>query len=290
MKPYIFALCANLSFALGSVFFAHYARRISSLWMNSVKASVALVCFLIAVLVTSGFHNISFFNFSVFFISGFLALGIGDLFLLQSFKELGPGRTMVLFGFQPLIIGGLSFFIFDQRILGEKLFAIIFLILCLTTFSVEIRKRTGHWDVKNLSIAFLAILIDAVGVIITRFAFDMNESINAFEGNFYRCFGAVFAYFLINFFKPIHFRKTFLSLSLTSRGYVVFGSFMGTFLSLGFYLEALKTGHLASISAISITAVMFASLFESIWERKMPSKYLVIAFIFFGIGMWILLT
>lgn len=290
MKPYIFALCANLSFALGSVFFAHYSRRISSLWMNCVKATVALICFFVAVLLSSGFHEISILNFSVFFISGFLALGIGDLFLLQSFKVLGPGRTMVLFGFQPLIIGGLSFFIFDQRILGEKLFAIIFLILCLTTFSYEIRRRTGHWDLRNLLIAFFAILIDAIGVIITRYAFDMNESINAFEGNFYRCLGAVFAYVLINFFKPIHFRKTFLNLSLASRGYVIFGSFMGTFLSLAFYLEALKTGHLASISAISITAVMFASLFESIWERKMPSKLFYLAFLFFAVGMWILLT
>ena len=197
---------------------------------------------------------------------------------------------MVLFGFQPLIIGGISFFLFDQRILGEKLFAVIFLILCLMTFSYEIRKRTGTWDIYNLSIAFAAILIDAIGVIISRYAFDMNESITAFEGNFYRCFGAVCAYGVIRIFKPIHLVSTFKSLDAKSRGYVLLGAFLGTFLSLAFYLQAIKTGHLASISAISITAVMFASLFESIWERRLPSKFLLIAFVFFGIGMWILLT
>ncbi len=289
MKPYVFALCANLSFALGSVFFAHYSRRVSSLWMNCVKALVAVFCFFIAIIATSGFHSISTLNFLIFFLSGFLALGIGDLFLLESFKRLGPGRTMVIFGFQPLIIGSLSYIFFGQTISSEKLFAVIFLILCLLTFSLEIRKRTGTWEVKNLLIAFAAILIDAIGVIITRYAFNMNDSINGFEGNFYRCLGALFAYFCLSFIMPIHLKKIFMSFSRSSKFYVCLGAFLGTFLSLGFYLEALKTGHLASISAISITAVMFASIFESIWERKKPSVFLLIALIFFGIGMWILL-
>lgn len=290
MEPYVYALCANLSFALGSVFFAHFSRRFSSLWMNCVKANVGLFCFLIVILLTSGFHDISPVNFAIFFISGFLALGIGDLFLLEAFKQLGPGRTMVLFGFQPLIIGGLSFIFFNQVISGERIYAVIFLILCLLTFSYEIRKRTGQWDVKNIGIAFIAILIDAIGVIISRYAFNMNEEITAFEGNFYRCFGAVCAYILISFFKPIKLVETFKSLSRKTIGYVILGAFLGTFLSLAFYLQAIKTGHLASISAISITAVMFASLFESIWEKKMPSKFLFIAFVFFGVGMWILLS
>lgn len=289
MKPYVFALCANLSFALGSVFFAHYSRRVSSLWMNCVKAIVAVICFFMAIIFTSGFHSISAFNFLIFFISGFLALGIGDLFLLESFKRLGPGRTMVIFGFQPLIIGSLSYFFFDQTISSDKLFAVIFLILCLLTFSLEIKKKTGSWEGNSLMIAFTAILIDAIGVIITRYAFNMNETINAFEGNFYRCLGAIFAYFCLNFIRPIHLKKTFLSFTWSSRFYVCLGSFLGTFLSLGFYLQALKIGHLASISAISITAVMFASIFESLWERKKPSIFLLVAFIFFGIGMWILL-
>ena len=289
MKPYIFALCANLSFALGSVFFTHYSRRVSSLWMNSIKAYVGVGCFFIAVLFTSGFHSISFTTFIIFFISGFLALGIGDLFLLESFKLLGPGRTMVLFGFQPLIIGSLSFLVFDQSISSRKLVAVIFLILCLLTFSFEIRKNTGSWEFRNLLIAFTGILIDAVGVIIIRYAFDLNEQITGFEGNVYRCLGAITAYFCISFIKPIQFKENFVKFSFESRFFVLLGAFIGTFLSLGFHLEAVKIGHLASISAISITAVIFASLFECIWERRKPSWYLLVALFYFGIGMYILL-
>jgi uncharacterized membrane protein len=131
--------------------------------------------------------------------------------------------------------------------------------------------------------------IDAIGIIITRYAFDMNKNLNAFEGNFYRCIGAVVAYIVLSRFIKIDFTKNMKSLSLNSKLYILLGCFLGTFLSLAFYLEAIKTGHLASVAAMAITGVIFASFFECIWEKKLPSKYLIIAFGFFGIGMWFLL-
>jgi drug/metabolite transporter (DMT)-like permease len=131
--------------------------------------------------------------------------------------------------------------------------------------------------------------IDAIGVTITRFAFDMNASITGFEGNFYRCIGALFAYGLIRIYSPIEFRSRFKSLNIKSRSFVTLGAIFGTFLSLAFYLEAIKTANLASISAIAITSVIFSSLFEAFWDKKWPSLYLYVSFIFFGIGMYFIL-
>jgi drug/metabolite transporter (DMT)-like permease len=131
--------------------------------------------------------------------------------------------------------------------------------------------------------------LDAIGITITRVGFDMNNSLTAFEGNLYRCFGALAAYFIISFFFPIQFKQRFFSLSHSSKLMVSIGALFGTFISLALYLEAIKTAHLASISAIAITSVMFSSIFESIWERKLPSKYLWIAFVSFGFGMYFIL-
>lgn len=289
MEPVFYALGANISFALGSIFFVFYARKFSSLWLNTFKAAIATICFFIAVMCTSGFHPISLSNFSIFLLSGFFALGLGDLFLVKGFAILGAGRTMILFGFQPLIIGFLSFVLFDQVVAGDRLYAIIFFILCLITFSYENFKKTGSWEVKGLVFAFLGMAIDAVGVIVTRHAFDMNANISAFEGNLYRCLGALGAYVIINRFRKINFFSNLRQLTMTSRAYVSLGAFLGTFLSLAFYLQAIKTGHLATVSAISITSVLFASIFEGIWERKLPTPYLWYSLIFFGVGMYILI-
>lgn len=290
METYIlYALGANMSFALGSQFFTHYARKFSSLWMNTFKAVVACIFFFATILVTDGFHEISSVNFLIFFVSGFIALGIGDLFLIQSFSVIGPGRTMLLFGFQPVVVGLISFIVFDQVVQTNKLLGIFFFILCLFTFSYESFKQKGRWEIHGLIYACLGMFIDGVGIIITRLAFDMNSTITGFEGNFYRCIGAIFCYILISRFKRIDFVPKFTTLRTHSKLMVIIGAVFGTFLSLAFYLEAIKTAHLATVSGIAITSVIFSSLFEAIWEKKLPSIYLLISFVFFSCGMYFIL-
>jgi drug/metabolite transporter (DMT)-like permease len=216
--------------------------------MNTFKAVVASIFFLAAILVTDGFTSLSFLNFLVFFISGFIALGIGDLFLIQSFSLIGPGRTMLLFGFQPVVVGLISFVVLGQVVQQNKLIGILFFILCLFTFSYESFKKSGRWEFHGLVYACLGMFIDGVGIIITRYAFDMNKSITGFEGNFYRCLGAIACYILISRFRPINFTKNFKSLRVNSRYMVIVGAFFGTFLSLAFYLEAIKTVRFGDIA------------------------------------------
>lgn len=289
MKPYLLALSANLSFAIGSMFFTHYARKLSSTWINTYKALIATLGFFMVILLSGGFTQISGINIGIFFFSGFLALGIGDIFLIKAFAKIGPARTMVIFGFHPVIVGGLSYFLFQQAVESGKLIGIFFFLFCLFTFSLERFRASGEWEIAGLVFAFLGMFLDAIGIIITRYGFDMNVEVSVFEGNFYRCLGALFAYWLIHLYKPFNFLSGFKALSTKSKGFVVFGSFMGTFLSLALYLEAIKTAHLASISAIAITSVVFTSLLESVWEKKLPSRFLTVAFIFFCLGMYFIL-
>ena len=195
---------------------------------------------------------------------------------------------MVLFGFHPLIVGFLSYVFFAQTVPTHKLWAIIFMVLCLLTFSYESFKTKGHWDIVGLGYAFLGMVFDAVGVIITRYAFDLNSAITSFEGNVHRCLGAHFAYFVISRFRPFQFRGNFKLLTRNSKMFVTIGAIFGTYLSLAMYLRAIQSGNLALVSGISITSVIFSSTFESIWEKKKPSKYLIISFLFFFAGMYLL--
>jgi drug/metabolite transporter (DMT)-like permease len=289
VNPYVLTIFANFSFALGSQFFTHYTRKFSSTWMNTFKAMVAAICFLLTILVTGGFSVASVPNFLWFFVSGFIALGFGDIFLLMAFGKIGPGRTMVLFGFHPVVVGVISFFLFGQSVDTTKLWGIAFFIGCLLTFSYESFKLHGKWEISGLFYAFLGMFLDAVGVIITRYAFDFNTDVGQFEGNFYRCVGALCCYFLVRKFRPFSFRQNLKKLNRKSLFYVTLGAFFGTYLSLACYLQAIKTANLASVTAISITSVIFSASIECIWERKLPTKYLWISLIWFAIGMKLLL-
>lgn len=284
-----FALGANLSFAIGSQIFTHYSRAVNPAWMNAVKAIVALVCFII---INSFFIDLvetPALTIGVLLISGFIGLGIGDIFILRSFVELGPGRTLMLFSFQPLILGVFSYFLFDQGIDTRRFWAILFFMICVFLFSFESFQRSRRWQFIPLCMAFAGIFLDSMGVLMSRWSFNSVEGLNSLQGNLYRTSGAVLFYMLFGLtgkFKLIgHWKER----SIKDKTLLIIGSFLGTFLSLSLYLQAVRFGHLATISGLSITGVLFSSFFECLIAKKWPSRYFMTAFVAFVIGMKFLL-
>jgi drug/metabolite transporter (DMT)-like permease len=288
-KVYIYALAANLSFAVGVQFFTHYARRISSLWVNAFKAVVAAGLFLATVLLQGGFHHIDLLSAGLFFVSGAVGLGLADFCLVEAFSLMGPGRTMMVYGVQPLVIGVFSYFLFGQAVEGRKLAAVVFFVVCLFIFSLESFRKHGHWNVKASLYALSGVTLDGLGVIITRYAFNANPGIGTTEGNFYRAAGALLLFAGISRLRPFQFRRNLRALGARGVWWIALGSFAGTYLSLVFYLSAVRySGALAAVSGIAITGTLFASAFECAFERKAPSRYLLVSFVFFFAGMALL--
>jgi drug/metabolite transporter (DMT)-like permease len=276
--------------------------------MNTAKASVAfaLLCVTLPViwLFTGAFTAPSTTSALVLLLSGAVGLGVGDLFLLEAFVRIGVSRTLMLYGFQPLILGlGASLF-FNQSFDTHRLIAIAFLIACLMIFSLERYRETRSWEIRGLLMAVVGVSMDSGGVLLTRFAFEQSPQTRPLEGHLVRCAGALISYAVIagllqarrklknssDTTPVIGLISNFKRFDLKSRSLMLLGCFGGTYLSLCLYLTAIQIGHLASISAIAITGPMFAALLESIIAKKRPSPYLLAAFVFFLGGFSILLS
>lgn len=288
-KVYIYALAANLSFAVGVQFFTHYARRTSSLWVNCFKAVVAAALFALTIAVQGGFHQVSLYCAGLFFLSGMMGLGLADIFLIKAFSLMGPGRTMLLFGFQPMVIGVISYFAFGQAVDPRKFLAILFFVVCLFIFSLESFRKHGHWNLRATAFALCGIVLDGLGVLVTRYSFNSAPGISTTEGNFYRAIGALALFALLSPFRPFCFFEKLKALPRADLLWIAAGSAAGTYLSLMFYLNAIRySGALAAVSGIAITGTIFASAFECAIERKAPSPYLLASFAFFLGGMFFL--
>lgn len=286
---YLLATMANFCFALGGQFFTHYTRKFSASWMNWTKALVGTLACALTLTLQQNWHTISLTQLAAFVFSGIIGLGIGDILLLKAFRELGPGRTLMVFGLQPLIMAPMGALLFGQPLPLEKFWAILFFIGCLLTISYERMRKTGHWDLRGTTFALGSLLLDSSGIIISRLSFDLGAQTTGLEGSFYRLLGASLFFVGLNIFRPIHLTKNFLALPKRERFWPIFASFIGTFLSLYLYFSALKLAHLASLSGVAITGTLFASLFECLWTRKAPTKAWFMAFGLFLIGMKILL-
>lgn len=283
------AIGATLSFSTSSLVFAEYSKRVSVLWMNCFKATVAFCALAITITLVTGFNPISTASLGGLALSGLIGLNIGDLFLLSAFTRLGAARTLILFGFQPLMVGLSAALLFDQPFDPSRLIAVVFLIGCLVTFSLERYRTEKKWELTGLLHALAGVVLDTCGVLLTRASFGDSPDVTPIEGNFYRCFGALVGFAVMARFQPINLIQGLVQWPTKTRTLLIVASLGGTYLSLLLYLSAVKIGHLASISAIAITGPIFATAIECFLYRKLPSRYLMVAFAFFCAGFYILL-
>lgn len=287
---YALAIGANLTYSTSSMIFSVYAKRFSSVWINQVKVFVALIAFLIAMVFLDRWVNVSPNVMALLILSGFMGLCLGDVFLFRSFTTLGPARSLMMFSFQPLMMGLYGYFFLGQLFSLNQTLAVICMVICIFIFMLERNKQTGSWDITSFIWAFLGISLDAIGVMMTREAYEINAGLETFQVNFIRCIGAIIGFMMMS---PKSYLKVASDVwSLRKREItLLFGaSFCGCFLSLTMYLAAVKFAHIGTLTAISITGPVWVSLLECLYHKRLPSTFLVMAFLFFLAGFYLMLT
>lgn len=284
---YLLALTANLFFSSASMVFSIYSRRFSPAWINQFKIAVALACFVIAALVT-GFTSISFSAVGLLVLSGVIGLCVGDMLLFKAFTTLGAARSLLLFSFQPLLLGLYGWFFLGQGITTGQLSAVACMVACLFAFVLERNRQIGQWDFKSFLWAFAGICLDAVGVMLTRSAYELTPEMGSMQVNVIRTLGAIVAFIAINPKSYAGIWRDFVVMRKRERSLLLIACICGTFVSLSLYLTALKYAHVASLTAVAITGPVWVSILECLWERKLPNRYLTIAFLFFLLGFYLM--
>lgn len=287
-EVYALAIGANLTYSTASMVFSIYAKRFSSMWINQVKVFTAFLAFLVAMMFSDQLVSVSPTVVSLLILSGFAGLCVGDIFLFKAFTTLGPARSLVLYSFQPLMLGIYGYFFLGQFFSLNQTLAVICMIVCIFIFMLERNKTTGSWDSKSFVWAFLGITLDAIGVMMTREAYELNAGLETFQVNVIRCIGALTGFFLISPKSYLivatdvwNLRKREISLLLGS-------AICGCFISLTLYLAALKYAHVGTLTAIAITGPVWVSMLECLYHKRLPNRYLVGAFIFFLTGFYLM--
>ncbi len=286
--PYALGVLSNLFFGTASMVFSSFARSVSPTWINHLKAFVAAICFGIACFAWETWANLPWTSAVSFLISGLVGLCLGDFFLFRSFTILGPSRTLMLLCVQPLFIGAYNALFFGQHLNSAQLIAIACMLVCVFIFVLERSKTVGRWDLRAFGIAFMGVLLDACGVMLTRNGFDTGAGtgVGAFQANFLRCLGALAGFLILNPRSFTALKVGFIGLTPRKRTLAVFACFFGTFVSLTMYLNAIKLANVAVLTSITVTGPVWVSLIEHILERKLPSRYLIGAMTLFLVGFF----
>jgi len=286
---YALAIGANLAFSSASMVFSIHAKRFSSQWINQIKVSVAFIAFLTAMLIYGNNVSLNFLPLSFLLLSGLAGLCIGGLFLFRAFSTLGAGRSLVIFSFQPLLLGIYGYFFLGQVFSMNQTLAVICMMICIFIFMLERNQQTGSWDLQSFLFAFIGIGLDAIGVMLTRSAYEYSPGLETFQVNTIRCIGALIGYFLLS---PKSYQKLYqdvINLNDKDKILVLSSGFFGCFLSLTMYLAALKHAHVGTLTSIAITGPVWVSMLECIYHKKWPTLLLLSAFAFFLTGFYLMM-
>jgi drug/metabolite transporter (DMT)-like permease len=287
-EVYALAIGANLTYSSSSMIFSVYAKRFSSMWINQVKVFTAFIAFLVAMLYSNQLISLNPTVISLLVLSGFIGLCAGDIFLFKAFTTLGAARSLVLYSFQPLMLGLYGFFFLNQIFTLNQTLAVICMIICIFIFMLERNKTTGSWDLRSFVWAFLGITLDAIGVMMTREAYELNSGLETFQVNVIRCLGALFGFFLISPKSYLHVAKDVWALRKREISLLIGAAICGCFVSLTLYLAALKYAHVGTLTAIAITGPVWVSMLECLYHKRLPNIYLMGAFAFFLTGFYLM--
>lgn len=287
---YALAIGANLAYSSSSMVFSIYARKFNPGWINQVNVTIAGIAFFIAMLISQSYVELNLTAIAFLLLSGFAGLCVGDIFVFRAFTTLGPARSLILYSFQPLLVGVYGYFFLGQVFTSNQTIAVICMMICVFIFMLERNKTTGSWDIRSFIWAGLGISLDAISIMLSREAYEVAPNLEAFQTNFIRCIGAIIAFILIS---PKSYQVITNDLKVLPKKEISLisgAAFCGCFLSLSMYMTALKFAHVGTLTSISITGPVWVSLLESLYHRKMPNIFLLGAFSFFLFGFYLMVT
>jgi drug/metabolite transporter (DMT)-like permease len=283
----LLALLANLFFSAATISYAEHSKKYGSLWVNSFKSFLSLLLMTI-LFFAMGFYKTPVDQISLLYmLSGLIGLALGDYLLVIGFEKIGPARTLLIFGIQPVLFLGIDLFTVPEKITWWAPFGVAFMLASLFLVIFEKQKSIYSWSLIGFLCGLFGVLLDFTGVLITKWA--MNNGDHAIiEVYFWRMLGALIGLMLFH----LILRKQAFRFTLDETGrdkwLFVLACVAGTFVSLWCYLKAIEIGPLSSVAAVAVTGPLFAGLFEWLFQKKPLTINLILSLFCFSMGFYLL--
>ncbi len=257
------ALGTAICYTLNGIFFESAGKKVGSLAVNYIRLVIGFILISVFTYFTRGYFlptDGTIHNWTWLGISGFIGFFLGDLFLFQSYIEVGPRISMLILGAAPPMTAILGYIFMGEKlsIMGIVGMLVITLGICLVILgrdSQEKKIRLKH-PIKGITFAFLGAVGQSFGMIFSKigmgdynpFAATQIRIVAGFIG-----FTLLFAYgrkwdLLKKAFKD---KKAMKEISLGS----LFGPFIGVSLQL-ISLQHTSAGVSATITSIMPVTIL----------------------------------
>lgn len=267
------ALLGALCWAVATLWYKDLTKSFSNISLNFHKGWITLVGLLLVYpFLDQPLHNLNSYNIAIMMLSGVIGLGIGDTALFAALKRLSEKQTLLVAeSVAPILVifGGMVF-------LNEWLSLWQWLSIVLIVLSVDLviglRSSDNRKDKQLLygvSLALVAALCQAVGILITRSVFVEYE-LHPVMSTILRILGGLF--FLLMWVK-LDVRKFKPTVVISSRliKSLLVASVVGTLFALSLVQVAIANIDAAIVQTLIATSAIF-STFIAIFKGESVDK------------------
>jgi len=288
--PYIgeiFALMAPLAWSFAIILFRKTGELVPPVALNLFKNVLAMVLFMMTSLFLGDgiFRDVENKDYSMLVISGVLGIGVADTLLFAALNRLGAGLwSIVNTAYSPTII------ILSVIILNEVLTPIqvggVFSILLAVLIITRMKDKNGTISKKDLLVGIFiglgAIISQAVSIVMIK---PLLEESPLFWANQWRLLGGLISMIaILPFMKE---RKTYLKALRNTKALKIMlpAAFLGTYVSLIFWLGGMKYTQASTASALNQSATLFTFILAAILLKEPVTKHKIIGLILGAIGV-----
>ena len=287
----IAALATAFCWTISATSFEMAGKKVGSLSVNYIRLAIGFILISTYTYVTRGMFfpiDATSHNWIWLSVSGLIGFFIGDLFLFQSYLEVGSRISMLIMAASPPITAILGFFIMGESIdiigvLGMSI-TIIGIAMVILSKNPEDKKVEVKHSIKGLTYAFLGALGQSVGLIFSKIGMG---DYNPFAATQIRIITGFISFTLL--FLILN-KWTDLKVALKEKRAMVniaIGSLFGPFIGVSLSLISLKyTSAGISSTITSIVPVLIIPLSILVFKEKVKTKEILGAVVsVFGVAL-----
>ena len=273
----IFALATAFSWALGVVLFRKSQAYFSAPALNFFKNIIGIICLTLTILLTGRWDALELEPeaIALMVVSGALGIGVADTMFFECLERLGASKTAVVEClYSPVVIMFSGLFL-------EEVFGLSLLVGCgLIVGSIVLveRGRDDEEDqiaradlIQGLALGVGSIVFMGIAVVLVKPVIERADLLWSTE---LRLIGGIIGGLIYSGWRS-EVREAWRQSLRPSVGwkFAVPGAFVGTYLSLIFWLGGFKYGAASSAAALNQTSTVFTVILAALILKEKVSSY-----------------